>query len=315
MTFPATAARTPTEVAASIYSSLSLTVRGKPDALVIAVAAVMGGGHLLIEDLPGTGKTLLAKTIAASIGGRFGRIQCTPDLMPSDVSGTSVYSLATSTWTFRPGPVFANVVLVDELNRASPRTQSALLEPMEERRVTVDGTTYELEPPFLCIATQNPASQLGTFPLPESQLDRFALSLSLGLPDRAAEREILLGEGGSERLRGLAAVTSPPELSATITEVGKVFVAEEVLGYLLDLIEAVREHPLVAVGPSPRTVVSVLASSRAVATLYGRAYVTPADVQQVFTAGVAHRISLHEAAGDARGVVDAAMMSVPVPAG
>ena len=170
---------------------------------------MLGGGHLLVEDLPGTGKTLLAKSIAAAIGGTFGRVQCTPDLLPTDITGTSVFRPDSGEWEFRAGPVFANVVLVDEVNRASPRTQAALLEPMEERQVTVDGTTWALPDPFFCIATQNPFGQVGTFPLPESQLDRFALALSIGLPDRDAEREIVTGAGGADVLPSGQPVTTP----------------------------------------------------------------------------------------------------------
>ena len=173
-------------LATDLQSSVSRTVRGKDNVVKLALVALLSGGHLLVEDLPGTGKTLLAKSLAMSVGGRFGRVQCTPDLLPSDITGTSVYSPADSSWTFRPGPIFANVALIDEINRASPRTQAALLEPMEERQVSVDGLTHQLPTPFFCVATQNPHGQLGTFPLPESQLYRFALVTSMGLPDRDA---------------------------------------------------------------------------------------------------------------------------------
>ena len=173
-------------LAQALVGTVSAAVRGKDAEVRLAVVALLAGGHLLLEDLPGTGKTLLAKSLATAIGGRFGRVQCTPDLLPTDITGTSVYSPVDGSWTFRAGPLFANVVLVDEVNRASPRTQAALLEPMEEHQVTVDGTTHRLPAPFFCIATQNPYGQIGTFPLPESQLDRFALVVSMGLPDRDA---------------------------------------------------------------------------------------------------------------------------------
>ncbi len=206
--------RAPQDVAAALRAAVASTLRGKPVVVDLALATLLGGGHLLVEDLPGTGKTLLAKSIAGAIGGRFGRVQCTPDLLPTDITGTSVFRPDSGEWTFRPGPVFANVVLVDEVNRASPRTQSALLEPMEERQVTVDGTTWTLPDPFFCIATQNPFGQVGTFPLPESQLDRFALAISLGLPDRDAEREIITGIGGVDVLASLHPVSTPDEISS-----------------------------------------------------------------------------------------------------
>src|SRR6185437_2225834 len=196
-------------VASALFTTVSAAVRGKDESVRLALVALLSGNHLLVEDVPGTGKTLLGKSLAAAIGGRFGRVQCTPDLLPSDLTGTSVYSPATGSWDFRPGPVFANVVLVDEVNRASPRTQAALLEPMEERQVTVDGATHALPDPCFMIATQNPLGTTGTFPLPESELDRFGVVLTMGLPGRDAEREILTGAGGATVLPSIDAVTTP----------------------------------------------------------------------------------------------------------
>jgi MoxR-like ATPase len=258
----------------------------------LALTALLGGGHLLVQDLPGTGKTLLAKSLAAAIGGHFGRVQCTPDLLPTDISGTSVFQPQDGTWVFRPGPLFANVLLVDEINRASPRTQSALLEPMEERQVSVDGVTHRLPPAFFCIATQNPSGQLGTFPLPESQLDRFALTLSLGLPSRDAEREIITGRGGVDRLGAIAPVTSPTELAAVIESIRAIHCADAVLEYILDLVEATRNEPQLTIGASPRVTASLLSMARAHAVLVGRDYVTPDDVQFVFQPCTAHRVSV-----------------------
>ena len=282
----------PVELAARLHAAAARTVRGKPDVLRLSLATLLSGGHLLLADLPGTGKTLLAKTLAVSMGGRFGRVQCTPDLLPTDLTGTSVFQPGTGEWTFRPGPLFANVVLVDEINRASPRTQSALLEPMEEHQVTVDGVSRPLPAPFLCIATQNPLGQVGTFPLPESQLDRFALVLSVGLPGRDAEREILNGQGGAEVLAQLTAVTHPAEVGEAIAAIHHLHCAPAIVEYLLDLVAATRSHPGLTSGASPRASVGVLAIARAHAAVAGRAYVTPDDVQATFAPGVAHRVTV-----------------------
>lgn len=279
-------------LAARIRDAVTSTVRGKDEAVALALVALLSGGHLLVEDLPGTGKTLLAKSVAAAVGGRFGRVQCTPDLLPTDITGTSVFSPADGSWTFRPGPLFANVVLVDEVNRASPRTQSALLEPMEEHQVTVDGATRALPAPFFCVATQNPHGQVGTFPLPESQLDRFGLVLTMGLPDRGAEREILTGRGGTEALAELTPVTGPAALLAARDAVRLVHCAPPLVDYVLDLAHATRTHPGLSVGASPRASLSLLHAAQAHAVVEGRAHVTPDDVQAVMIPAFAHRVGV-----------------------
>jgi MoxR-like ATPase len=286
------AVRDPRAVAADLFEGVGSAVRGAPDTVRLALVALLSGGHLLVEGMPGTGKTLLAKSLAAAIGGRYGRVQCTPDLLPADVTGTSVYGAASGIWDFRPGPIFANVVLVDEVNRASPRTQAALLEPMEERQATVDGATHQLPDPFFVVATQNPYGSAGTFPLPESQLDRFALVCTLGLPGRAAEREILDGEGGVDALDALAPVTLPAELAATIIAVRGVHCAHTVRDYVLDVADATRNHPGIVLGASPRASLGLLRAAQAHATVMGRDFVSPDDVKQVAPAALAHRIVL-----------------------
>jgi MoxR-like ATPase len=285
-------ARDPRTVAVDVFHAVSLAMRGADDVVGFAVVALLSGGHLLVEGVPGTGKTLLAKSLANAIGGHFGRVQCTPDLLPADVTGTAVYSPVTGEWEFRAGPVFANVLLVDEVNRASPRTQAALLEPMEEHQVTIDNETHALPKPFFLVATQNPFGHAGTFPLPDSQLDRFAMVCTIGRPGREAEREILAGGGGVEALDRIAPVTTPAELAATMTAVRHVHCAHSVLDYVLDVADGTRNHPGVALGASPRASLSLLRAAQAHATVTGRDFVSPDDVKAVAAASLAHRIVL-----------------------
>lgn len=292
MSGPQDSSTSPEGIASALLGAISQTVRGKPDAVRLAVTCILGGGHLLIDDLPGTGKTLLGKSMARAIGGRFGRVQCTPDLLPSDLTGSTVFRQGSGEWEFRPGPLFANVVLVDEINRSTPRTQSALLEPMEEGQVTVDGTTHPLPAPYLVIATQNPLGQAGTFPLPESQLDRFALVLTLGLPDRVAERDVVTGHGGVDVLDQVMAVTTPASLASAVQQVRGVHVADPVVEYLLDLSDAIRADPRVTYGPSPRASSALLHLARAHAVVSGRRYVTPDDVMALVANAYAHRVSI-----------------------
>ena len=302
-------------LAADVLGAVGRAVRGKDDIVRLALVALLAGGHLLVEDLPGTGKTLLAKSLAGALGGRFGRVQCTPDLLPTDITGTSVFSPADSSWTFRPGPLFANVVLVDEINRASPRTQAALLEPMEEHQVTVDGTTHPLPAPFFCVATQNPHGQIGTFPLPESQLDRFSLVVSMGLPGRDAEREILTGHGGADAFAELRPVAAPEAVAAAIDAVHHVWCAPLLVEYVLDLVAATRTHAQLSVGASPRASVGLLQAARAHAVVSGRGHVTPDDVQSVAVPALAHRVSVGGTTSTltAAPILQSIVASVPVP--
>lgn len=296
-----------------LVNQVASVVLGDPTPIRLAVAAFLAGGHVLFEDIPGVGKTLLAKALARSIGGTFGRVQGTADLLPSDLTGVSVYEEDTRTWTFHPGPLFHNVVLFDELNRATPRTQSALLEAMAERQITVDGVTHPLPDPFFVVATQNPTGDLGTFPLVTGQRDRFMLSLSLGLPGREVERTLLAGHGGEPALDSIGAVGRVEDWIALRHQVDAVFAAEPVNDYALDLVDTVRaragrDQPL-------STRAALLRVAKAYAVVCGRDYLTPDDVQVVAVAALAHRV-VDATNGDlytARNWVHDFLRSVPVP--
>lgn len=313
----ANALRDATMLATALQANLATVIRGKSDALRLASVAVLSGGHVLLEDVPGVGKTLLAKAIARSIHGTFRRVQGTPDLLPADVTGVSVLDQTDGTWRFRPGPLFANVVLVDEINRATPRTQSALLEAMEEGQVSADGATRRLPDPFVVIATQNPEEHAGTFPLVEGQRDRFAIALAIGLPDRDAEREILTGTGGGDALDSLRPVAEADDLRRATAALRDVHVAPALLDYVLDLVAATREHDGVALGASPRASVSMLRTAQAHAVAAGRTFATPDDVKAVAVAALAHRIIPSGGPNLARGraIVDAIVRRIPPPRG
>ena len=274
----------------AVLDQLNTVMVGKSAQVEGSVACLLAGGHLLIEDVPGVGKTTLAHALARTFGLAFSRVQFTADLMPSDLLGVSVYERGSESFVFHPGPVFAQVLLADEINRASPKTQSALLEAMEERQVTAEGKTRVLPRPFFVIATQNPHDQLGTYALPESQLDRFLMRISLGYPERRAERELLASEGRRERADALQAVLSALELAALQQAVGRVHVADPLLDYVQDLIAATRSGRWFVQGLSPRAGIALLRVARAQALMAGRDYVAPDDVQAVLPACTAHRL-------------------------
>jgi MoxR-like ATPase len=299
-------------LARALFKTLEQVILGAPDAVNVAVCAAVSGGHLLIEDVPGTGKTVLAKTLAAALGAELSRVQGHTDLLPTDVTGVSVYSPDRGDWRFQPGPVFAHVVLLDELNRTPPRTQSALLEAMAEEQVTVDGSTWPLPRPHLVIATQNPG-QLGTYPLVESQLDRFALSTQLGYPQAETELELALGQGGRDALAKLRPVCSTAEWGQLVEACATVHVAAEVAQYAVRLARATRQAATVRLGASPRASITLVRSAQANALLDGRSYVIPDDVQAVAVAGLAHRLVV-DALPEARAaVVRDVLRSVAVP--
>ncbi len=254
----------------AVCSNIAQVLQGKQQSIELSVMALLAEGHLVIEDVPGVGKTSLAKAMAASIDCTWKRVQFTPDLLPADLVGVSIYQRSTEQFRFQPGPLFANIVLADEINRASPKTQSALLEAMEERQITVDGTSHQLETPFMVIATQNPVDQEGTYRLPESQLDRFMMRLSLGYPSRDAEISILAGRGSVDSLPKLSAVVSSAEVVSMIDAVRSVYVADALRAYLVDLAIASRRHPAVELGLSPRATLQLAAAAKAHAAARGR---------------------------------------------
>ncbi|WP_302173808.1 MoxR family ATPase [uncultured Hydrogenophaga sp.] len=297
-----------------LLNQLNTVIVGKSRQVHDCVACLLAGGHLLIEDVPGVGKTTLAHALAKSFGLQFSRVQFTADLMPTDLIGVSVYERGREGFVFHPGPVFAQVLLADEINRASPKTQSALLEAMEEKQVTVEGDTRDLPQPFFVIATQNPHDQLGTYALPESQLDRFHMRLSLGYPDRQAERALLRGEDRRDMLDRLPAALTPADLTRLQQTVARTHTAEPVLDYLQDLVNATRSGRWFAQGLSPRASLAVVRAAKAEAFLQGRDYVAPDDIAAVLPQTTAHRLVPVRDAG--RGAVEqvrAMLDAVPLP--
>lgn len=298
----------------NLLGQLNTVIVGKTSQIQDCVACLLAGGHLLIDDVPGVGKTTLAHALARSFGLQFSRVQFTSDLMPSDLSGVSVYERGKEAFVFHPGPIFAQVLLADEINRASPKTQSALLEAMEEKQVSVEGETRPLPEPFFVIATQNPLDQIGTYPLPESQLDRFLMRISLGYPDRAAERELLAGKDRRAMVDALQTVMQAGELKQLQDLVQAVHAADPLLDYVQDLIAATRSGAWFVQGLSPRAGIAVLRAAKAQSLLSGRDYVAPDDVQAILPQTIAHRlIPVDSAARGAEEQVRAMVAAVPLP--
>jgi MoxR-like ATPase len=307
------------EKARRLIDNVERVISGKPDVVEAAVVCLLADGNLLVQGVPGVGKTMLARSIARSLSGGFGRVQATPDLLPSDVTGISVYDQELHEFRFVPGPLFANVVLVDEINRATPRTQSALLEPMEERQVTVEGVTHQLPHPFFLVATQNPAEHHGIYPLPEGQLDRFSLAVEIGYPAGDEAREVVTRQLLRHPIEDLEPVLSADDVVELQAAVRAIHVAPAVVEYAVALAEATREHRDVALGASPRASVALTHGAQALALVRGRDYALPDDVKALAPAVLAHRLALRSqgsgAAGRAAAVVDEVLEVVPVPLG
>ncbi len=304
-------------VAERLGRNVERVLVGKRPVIELAIVAVLCEGHLLIEDVPGIGKTTLARSLAQSIGGSFRRLQCTPDLLPSDVTGVSVFDQRSAEFIFRPGPIFTNVLLADEINRATPRTQSAVLEAMQEAQVSVDGVTRGVPRPFVVLATQNPVELEGTFPLPEAQLDRFLMRLSLGYPSEADEEALLFSHAPSANSSALEPVASCEEVLAAIAEVGRVHVHEDVGRYLVKVSRATRVDADVRLGASPRATLALQRAAQAWAAIHGRAFVVPDDVKWLAGPVLAHRLIASLEARlrgrDAAAIVESILETVPVP--
>jgi MoxR-like ATPase len=303
---------------ARIVANIEQVIEGKYDVVRLGLAVLLAEGHLLLEDVPGVGKTTFAKALARSIDCSVRRVQFTPDLLPSDITGVSVYNAEGRDFEFKPGPVFANIVVGDEINRASPKTQAALLECMEERQVTVDGTTYPLEMPFMVLATQNPIDMEGTYPLPEAQRDRFTARISMGYPDRNAEIAMLAEHAATDPLDELRAVSDAAEIRALIDAVRSVHVADAIKAYAVDLADATRRTAEIRLGASPRATLQLLRAAKAWAALDARTYVIPDDVQRLVGPVLAHRLLLTSDA-QLRGRSEAELLetivaTVPIPA-
>ncbi len=299
-----------------IKDNVCKVIVGKDDVVELILTAVIAGGHVLLEDVPGTGKTMTAKAFSKSVNAEFNRIQFTPDLLPSDVTGINYYNQKQGEFVFRKGPVFTNILLADEINRATPRTQSALLECMEERQVTVDGTSTKLEAPFIVIATENPIETAGTYELPEAQLDRFLLQLSFGYPDKNEEIEIINRFKGENPLDTLSAVCDGKEVAEMIKEASKVYVHQSVMGYIVDIADMTRNHENVSIGVSPRGTLNMVNAVRAYAYIKGRNYVIPEDVTAIAPYVFAHRLVLKRGAkksGLRKAVINEILGKIQVP--
>ncbi|MEG4801778.1 MoxR family ATPase [Microcoleus sp. ARI1-B5] len=295
-----------------LKQNLGKTIVGKADAIRLVLVAVLSGGHALLEDVPGVGKTLLAKSLARSIAGKFQRIQCTPDLLPTDITGTNIWNPSSGNFEFLPGPVFANVLLADEINRATPRTQSALLEVMEEKQVTVDGVSRNVPAPFFVIATQNPIEYQGTFPLPEAQMDRFTLSLTLGYPAASEELQMLERLSDSFAVEDLQPCISLEEVQELRRLCAAVKVEGSLKQYIVDLVRSTRQDEEITLGVSPRGAVALHRASQALAFISGRDFATPDDVKDLAPHVLSHRL-IPAGGRKAKTIVDKLLKSVPIP--
>ncbi|MFH1090786.1 MAG: MoxR family ATPase [Pseudomonadota bacterium] len=282
------------ELCQNIKENIGRVIVGKEWAVELLLTAVLAEGHIMIEDVPGLGKTLLAKSLARSMGGTFKRVQFTPDLLPADITGFSIYNQKNGEFTFQPGPVMANVLLADEINRTIPRTQASLLESMEERQVTVDGQTYPLPIPFLVLATQNPIELEGTFPLPEAQLDRFLLKIKLGYPNHDEEMAIMARFQENNPLENLSAVTEPARITGMQRDCRRIHVSNAVRGYISELVQTTRRHPAIRYGASPRGSLGLMRAAQSLAALQGRTYVLPDDVKRIVEPVLSHRLILKD---------------------
>lgn len=308
-----------TEAAGRLIESIETVIVGKRDVVELTVAGFLSGGHVLIEDIPGVGKTMLARTLAKSLGGSFKRVQFTPDLLPADVTGTTIYNQATGEFTFREGPVFANVVVADEINRATPKSQSALLECMEEFTVTVDGVVHELPRPFFVLATENPIEYEGTYQLPEAQLDRFMMRVTIGYPAHEDEVEILTRQIKRHPIQDVEPIFDPDQAAALQVAVRDVFIEDSLKDYIVTIVNRTREHPDLELGASPRGSLALMRCSQALAAISGREYVIPDDIKRVAVPALGHRVIL-KAEQRAQGlppgqIVDEVLRAVKAPTG
>jgi MoxR-like ATPase len=307
------------EIIQQIVHNVEGVILGKTDRIKLVLCGWFAGGHVLLEDVPGTGKTMLARAIAQSVQGTFKRIQFTPDLLPSDVLGTTVYSQQSHQFLFQKGPVFTSILLADEINRATPRTQSALLEAMAENQVTIDGRAFQLDPSFFVLATQNPIEHHGTFPLPEAQLDRFMLKFSLGYPNRENEIQMVKAQNSQHPIHSLKSVATLEQIQAIRAAVPQVKVSEEIHQYVLNLVEKTRSHPDLRLGASPRATLALVRASQAMALIEGRSYVSPSNVYQLVHPILAHRLALSSEARlkglRVEEVLTQLVSEVPVPTG
>lgn len=305
------------EVSQRIAQSVSQVIIGKRNEVRLTILGLLSQGHILIEDIPGVGKTMMAKALSRSIGCTFSRIQFTPDMLPSDVTGVSLFNQKTREFEFRAGPIMAQIILADEINRATPKTQAALLEAMEERQVTVDGVTYAMDDPFLILATQNPIEYEGTFPLPEAQLDRFMLRIQLGYPNPNEELTVLSAQQFQHPINNMTQVVSVQQLLAAQHAVREVYVADEIKQYIVELVNGTRQHPDVYLGSSPRGSLALFRTSQARAAMAGRDYVIPDDVKALAEVTLAHRIIVGPAARikdvSSRTIVQDILLNTPVP--